>query len=289
MSKQSPILPLIFSVSFLWLCSWLFLGLGTLHAFPPAPNFTIYGIVRDQVGVRIPANGVSAIVLLKQNIEIGRAPIVGGFIDQNYELSVKIDANRAGTTPYKDSAYLAGEQLSLAVELNGQLFYPIEVSGNLTVGQGGERIKLDLNLGEDKDGDGLPDTWEEWQLYQSGQFPDNNGQWDLTQITPNGDFDNDGQLDGNEYIAGTFAGDSKEVFKLEIQKYENDLAHFEFYQITGKVYVLEQSSDGVHWNTVSFSVAAGATSSHHLAKAVGIVAAQTPSSSTTSLYRLTAR
>ncbi len=264
-------------------------GTSALHAFPPAPNFTIYGIVRDQVGVRIPSNGTASIVLLKQGVKIGQALITSGFVDYNYEMPIRVDANRPGTDPYKDSAYLADEQLALAVELNGQLFYPIEVSGDLSVGQGGERLRLDLNLGEDKDGDGIPDTWEEWQLYQSGQFPDESGKWDLTQISANGDFDNDGQLDGAEYIAGTFAGDSTDVFSLKIMNFDGNYAHFEFYQITGKTYTLEQSHDAITWTRVPFSVGSAASAEHHSAPSVGIVSAQKASSSATTLFRLTVR
>jgi hypothetical protein len=71
--------------------------------------------------------------------------------------------------------------------MNGLLFYPIEVNGNLTAGKGGESVRLDLNLGVDSDDDGLPDTWEEWQLYQAGYFPDENG-WDLSLIDRDGDL-----------------------------------------------------------------------------------------------------
>lgn len=207
-------------------------------------------------------------------------------------MQIRVDANRPGTEPYKASAYLADEQLALAVELNGQLFYPIEVSGDLSVGQGGERLRLDLNLGEDKDGDGIPDTWEEWQLYQSGQLPNNLGQWDLTQISADGDFDKDGQLDWAEYIAGTFAGDHTDVFYLKINEFDGSSSHFEFYQITGKVYVLEQSYDLVTWTQVPFSVGSAAAVDHHSASAVGVVSAQVSSSSSSSrstLFRLTVR
>ena len=93
---------------------------------------------------------------------------------------------------------------SVVVTMNGQNFYPIGVSGSLRATGGGERVRLDLNLGEDKDGDGLPDAWEEWQLYIAGRRPGPNG-WDLSLITRDGDFDGDGISNFNEYIAGTFA------------------------------------------------------------------------------------
>jgi hypothetical protein len=33
--------------------------------------------------------------------------------------------------------------------MNNELFYPIEVSGNLPAGKGGARVRLDLTLGEE--------------------------------------------------------------------------------------------------------------------------------------------
>jgi len=177
----------------------------------------MYGVVRDQVGQTVTAEGAE-VILLKGGVEVGRTPITSSRVDQNYELNMRIDQNRSGTTFYTDKAVAAGGLFSLVVSMNGALFYPIEVSGNLTAGKGGERVKLDLTLGEDEDKDGLPDTWEAWQLYQAGLYPDANGDWDLSLIDRNGDFDKDGQSNLLEYIAGTFAGDATETFGLTIKE-----------------------------------------------------------------------
>ena len=143
---------------------WLrFLGLALLAlltsdvalAFPPAPYYTLYGIVRDQVGQTVTAEGAE-VILLKGGVEVGRTPINLSQTDSNYQLFMRIDQARSGTTFYTDKAVAAGGLFSLVVAMNGELFYPIEVSGTLTAGKGGERVKLDLTLGEDKDKDGLP-------------------------------------------------------------------------------------------------------------------------------------
>lgn len=267
----------------------MFVLLVPAVAFPPSPYFTIYGIVRDQVGQRLPANGTSFVVLLKGTTEISRTPITTSQIDQNYELQIRIDANRSGTELYRETAFAADSQLNVIVELNGVQFYPIEVAGDLRIGNGGERLKLDLNLGEDKDLDGLPDTWEEWQLYQAGLLPDTNGEWDLSLLSRNGDFDHDGQSDGVEYIAGTFAGDATESFALEITDYRDGVAHFEFYQIIGKVYTLETSPDAATWQRVEFAVGAGASGISYKAGGIGIKAASTASAPSKALFRLNVR
>ena len=264
--------------------------MGIASAFPPAPYYTLHGMVRDQVGQTVTAEGAE-VILLKGGVEVGRTPITSSRIDQSYELNMRIDQNRSGTTFYTDKAIAAGGLFSLVVSMNGTLFYPIEVSGNLTAGKGGERVKLDLTLGEDKDKDGLPDAWEAWQLYQAGLYPDENGEWDLSLLDPNGDFDKDGQSNLLEYIAGTFAGDATETFGLTIKEKRPESVRFEFYGITGKVYTIESSLDMITWTRVPFAVGAPGTGSNgYQASDVGILSAFTaPRATHSEFYRLSVR
>jgi hypothetical protein len=225
-------------------------------------------------------------------VEIGRTPITANRIDQSYELNVRMDQTRSGTALYSDKAVSVGGLFSLVVEMNGSTFYPIEVSGTLEAGNGGERSRLDLTLGEDSDGDGLPDVWEQWQLYQAGQYPAADGSWDLSQISANGDFDGDGQSDGFEYIAGTFAGDATEVFGLEIKEKLAGNVRLEFYAITGKTYTIERSSDMLEWTRVNFATesAQNTPAAGHVAAGVGQVPVfLTPASDAKEFYRLSVR
>ena len=259
---------------------------GTASAFPPAPYYTLYGVVRDQVGQTVTAEGAE-VILLKGGVEVGRTPITSNRIDQSYELNMRLDQNRTGTTFYTDKAIAASGLFSLVVSMNGVLFYPIEVSGNLTAGKGGERVKLDLTLGEDLDKDGLPDTWEAWQLYQAGV----ENYEDLTLLDKNGDFDKDGQSNLLEYIAGTFAGDATETFGLSIKEKLPESVRFEFYGITGKVYTIESSLDMKTWTRVPFAVGApGTGSTGYQATDVSVVSAFTaPRSGSSEFYRLSVR
>jgi hypothetical protein len=268
----------------------LLLATGIAGAFPPAPYYTLFGMVRDQVGQTVTAEGAE-VILLRGGVEVGRTAIVSSRIDQSYELNLRIDQNRSGTTFYTDKAVAAGGLFSLVVSMNGALFYPIEVSGNLTAGKGGERVKLDLTLGEDKDKDGLPDVWEAWQLYQAGLYPDEDGLWDLSLLDKNGDFDKDGQSNLLEYIAGTFAGDATETFSLTIKEKLPQSVRLEFYGITGKVYTIESSFDLKTWTRVPFAVGAPGTGNNaHQAEAVGIISAFTvPRGTTSEFYRLSVR
>ena len=117
------------------------------RAFPPAPYFTLYGTVHDQVGQTLNAEG-AVLLLLKDSGELARAPISREVLNgQTYELNIRIDLNRAGTTTYTEKAIAAGGVYSVAVEMNGARYYPIEASNTLIAGTGGERVRLDLNLG----------------------------------------------------------------------------------------------------------------------------------------------
>jgi hypothetical protein len=264
---------------------------SALQAFPPAPYYTLFGLVRDQVGQTLDVEGAT-LILLKDGLEIGRTPINSDLqLDQNYELKIRIDANRSGTDPYSQKALAAQGVFSLVVEMNGARFYPIETSGTLTAGKGAERVRLDLNLGEDLDGDGLPDIWEQWQLYQAGRLPDGNGEWDLSLIDRNGDFDRDGQSNWMEYVAGTFAGDATERFELKIKEKTATGVRFEFYGITGKTYTMERSTDAQTWSPLAFAIGAPAAgNAAYRATDVGILSAfATPAATPKEFYRLSVR
>jgi len=247
-------------------------------------------LVRDQVGATLLVEGAE-LVLLRNGIEIGRTPVFSQLKgDFNYELKIRIDQNRPSTRLYSEQALASNGLYSVVVEMNGERFYPINASGNLQAGVGGERVRLDLNLGVDSDRDGLPDVWEDWQLYQAGIRPGPNG-WDLSMITRDGDFDGDGISNYDEYIAGTFAGDPTERFELRIVNKTSTGVKFEFFTITGKLYAIEESSDLKTWAPVKFRVgSATAGAVRYQAPAVDIVNATVESPAATSrFYRLSVR
>ncbi len=261
-----------------------------MPAFPPAPYYTLYGLVRDQTGATLAVDNAD-IILLRDNEELGRAPVLNALRhEHNYFLPIRIDAGRTGSRAYTEKAVPAQGLFSLAVSLNGELFYPIEVAGNLRAGVGGERVRLDLNLGVDTDRDGLPDAWEQWQLYQLGEYPGSPG-WNLARVDKNGDLDGDGQTNFQEYVAGTFAGDATERFELVVKALSPTRADFEFFTITGKVYTIEQSTDLVTWKAVPFGTTPnGPRDTFFRASDVAITPAYTtPLPGGNNFYRLTVR
>ena len=260
------------------------------RAFPPAPHYSLFGVVRDQVGATLQVQGAE-LVLLRNGIELGRTPVFSQLkADFNYELKIPIDQSRPATRTYSEKAVPANGLYSLVVEMNGEKYYPINASGNLQAGSGGERVRLDLNLGVDTDRDGLPDAWEEWQMYQAGLRPGPAG-WDLSLISRDGDFDGDGISNFDEYIAGTFAGDGAERFELRIVNKTATGVKFEFFTITGKLYSIEESADLKTWVPVGLRVgAATAAALRYQAPTVDIVTATVDSPAAASrFYRLSVR
>ena len=240
------------------------------HAFPPAPNYTIYGLVRDQVGATLAIDGAE-IILLRDYVEIGRTPIFTDLrLDSNYELKISIDHNRSDTRTYSPKAIAPQGIYSLKVVLNNQTFFPIEANSTLRVGNGGERVRLDLNLGIDANRDGLPDAWQEWVLYQAGRRPGTAG-WDINLVTKDGDFTGDGVSNWIKYLAGTYHGDVTQRFELRIVGKTASAVALEFYGITGKAYGIEESTDLKSWSAVAFAtVPGGATVQLFKAGGVGI-------------------
>lgn len=222
----------------------------TLQAFPPAPHKTLHGMVRDEYGNALRLDGAS-VVFSKNGKQVLRVPIQAStLLNQNYQIRLRMDMQRPGTIKYNDLAQNPGEQFTLSVRINDILYQPIEMSTPPTVGKPGERTRLDLTLGVDSDGDGIPDAWKISQLYAAGIMPDENG-WRLDLLDRDGDFDGDGISNFAEYIAGTYATDANDYLSLKLVEKQQSSVRLSFYSIIGKTYALEASSDLKNWIQVS--------------------------------------
>jgi len=224
----------------------LMLGPAALPAFPPAPFHTLYGMVRDEHGNSLQVEGAE-VVLYRGATEVLRQTIgTGRLLDQNYQIRLRMDMFRPGTQTYTGLATNAGEPFSLAIILNNIVYHPIEMSTPRAVGRPGQRIRLELTLGVDSVGDGIPDAWKQSQLSAAGILPDENG-WNLGLITRDGDFDGDGVSNWNEYLAGTYAVDPDDLLELQVIEKVDGYAHLRFFGLYGKTYSLESSPDLITW------------------------------------------
>jgi hypothetical protein len=218
-------------------------------AFPPAPFFTLYGMVRDEQGQTVRVEG-SRVVFYKNGAEFLSETITENtLLDQNYQIRLRMDMLRAGTQTYTSLANGTGTPFTLGVVLHDVVYYPIEMSTARAVGKPGERVRLDLTLGVDSDGDGIPDAWEESQLYAAGITPGVNG-WDLSLIDRDADFDRDGISNWQEYVSGTYATDPTDFLNVRITARFPRSLRLSFHSIFGKTYSLESSTDLATWTAV---------------------------------------
>lgn len=226
------------------------LGIAPLQAFPPAPFHTLYGMVRDENGQALDVEGAQ-VVFYKSGVEVMRSDVqTTNLLDQNYQLRLRMDMQRPGTSSYTNLANTSGLSFSLGVILHDVVYYPIEMSAPRPLGKPGQRVRLDLTLGVDSDGDGIPDAWEQSQLYAGGVVPGDNG-WDLSLLNRDGDFDGDGTSNWQEYIAGTFAADPTDYLALQIIAPLASHVQLRFFSIYGKTYSLESSTDLQTWKAAS--------------------------------------
>lgn len=266
-------------------------------AFPPAPYYSIYGDVRDEWGDLIDPR-VGRVVLLKGEETIMTAPLSDGRgADFNYQLRVRMDQLLGNTASYNSEALKEGDIYSLRIEYGGAVYYPIEMSRPEAIGAPGDRRRIDLTIGPDKDLDGLPDAWEEWMLYEQGEggnLPGPNG-FDLSLIDRDGDFDRDGKSNYLEYLAGTYAtnatGDNS-TLELKIKEKLPEAVRLEFYAMFGKEYSLQSSTDLKKWEAASFFLAPPPTSgpsTFYTKSAGGITSLYTAATSEATFYRLQIR
>lgn len=227
-----------------WLLS-LILTISSSHAFPPAPHHLVFGSVRDEMGN--PLMVTNAVVFLETlagvRLECRVIPNLGPGL--NYRLPVPMDAGLT-SDPYKPTALRPTLPFRMKVTIAGVTYLPLEMAGNfLNLGQPAQTTRLDLTLGQDSDGDGLPDAWERTLL---------TGDMTLMDIDPHGDADGDGLTNLQEYLAGTYAFDSEDGLKLKIVYDENGHGLLEFLAITGRSYSVHGSSDLRTWNPVAFQL-----------------------------------
>jgi hypothetical protein len=219
---------------------------SALKAYPPAPHHQFYGNVRDEFGTPIIAKDAvvfletAAGVQFRTNLDPGFEP------GANYKLSVPMDSGISADL-YKPTALRPQVPFLIKVVIAGVTNLPIQMSvGESYLGAPGERTKIDLTLGIDSDGDGLPDAWE--RLINP----------DISKVNPHDDSDDDGMGNLAEYLAGTYAFDPENGFSLEIVRFNSGRPVLEFVAIQGRTYFIQGSRNLLVWRPLRFQVLAEA-------------------------------
>lgn len=226
----------------------LLLAFASAHAFPPAPHHLVYGTVRDELGH--PLNLAGAVVFLDAGgAGLAQAPISAGIEPGvNYRLAIPLDS---GVTPdlYKPTALQPTVPFRLHVKVGQVVYLPIEMTGAVQLlTRPGETTRVDLTLGVDSDGDGLPDAWERALIQSLG------GRFTLQDIRPDEDSDADGLSNLDEYLAGTYAFDPADGFELAIVTTAAGGPWLEFTAIRGRSYSIHASENLLHWTPVAFNL-----------------------------------
>ncbi len=210
-------------------------------AYPPAPFHRVFGSVRDDRGNPL-ATGVGTIILSgsgNQEIVRGLSDTTGLGPGINYSLPVPIDSGTSGAL-YTVSALRPLLPFTIRVVIENVSYVPIEMSGTTwTIGTSSDSTRIDLTLGIDSDGDGLPDAWE-FDVING----DSTGRLrTLADVRPDDDLDGDGLTNLQEYLIGTYPLDSSDGLALEIMEVNDGFVRLEFLAIRGRTYSITSSSD----------------------------------------------
>ncbi len=218
-----------------------------LKAFPPSPDHVIYGLVRDELGHPINVAEAKVILTTGSGVEIKTTVRPNLEPTVNYRLRVPLDSALTAV-PYQPTALQPTVPFRLSVKIGTVTYLPIEMLGDFkNLGDPAKETRLDLTLGEDTDGDGLPDAWER-NLLKPGQT--------LADIRPGDDTDSDGMNNLNEYLAGTYAFDAADGFTLEITGVNAGRPQMEFTAISGRTYSIRGSADLKQWTPINFTISA---------------------------------
>jgi hypothetical protein len=225
------------------------------HAFPPAPSHLIYGQVRDEYGVPLSVTNGIIIFEATNNVQIMGSIVPNLEAGVNYRLNVSIDS---GITPdpYKITALQPHVPFRIRVNIGAVNYLPIEMVANYaTLGEPAESTRIDLTLGVDADGDGLPDAWQQWLTSILGPG---------ARVGPNDDADGDGISNLNEYLAGTYAFQPDSGFRLNLVPNGDGPPLLEFMVVIPRTYTVYTSSDLQTWVPIPFNIPGAGPSATNL-------------------------
>jgi hypothetical protein len=273
----------------------VFMGVQLLHicptatAYPPGPYYLLYGTVRDQYGTPLSLAGAQVVLQTPASAQFA-APIIPGVTaipGANYLMKVPLDS---GVTPdlYQPKVLVPGASYKLLVVVGTVTNLPIEMGTNyLSLGQWAKTARVDLTLGVDSNGDGIPDAWEYAFLSMLGtNLP-------LSSLTANTILTPDGLTLEQEYLLGTALFDPGEPLNIIFVGFIGASPILQFPVLTGRSYTVLASPDLSSWSPVAFNLASeglgGPTHSFYVAPAVATIQvylASPPPGTSKQFYRI---
>jgi len=162
----------------------------------PVPPAVTYGLIRDEYGQPLLSGAGVWLVKAAEPEKICAGHTINGLLraDVNYRLSLELESVAPLDRSY---AALIGTPMRIIVKV-GETEQPLTPSPLFDAPAAGTARRVDFFTGVDADDDGLPDAWE-WLIIAWSEGLYNA----LSDIDPNGDIDNDGMTNRQEFLAGT--------------------------------------------------------------------------------------
>jgi hypothetical protein len=219
------------------------------RAYPPGPYHIVYGTVRDQYGTPLSSAQASVILETPSGVQIS-APVVPGIGPPgvNYQLKVPLDS---GVTPdlYLPNVLVPAAQYKLVVLIGSVTNLPIGMSTNeFSVGQWALTTRLDLTLGVDSNGDGIPDAWEYAFLAALGT------NISLSSLSSNSVLTSDGLTLYQEFILGSSIFDPGVPFVVTFVGFNGASPTLQFPTVSGRTYSIIESTDLKNWSPAPFNL-----------------------------------
>jgi hypothetical protein len=146
---------------------------------------------------------------------------------------------------------MASAPFTMLVVIGQTTNVPLQMTGNYSrLGQPAQETRVDLTLGVDSNGDGLPDAWEIAYLAAIGS------NLNLTNLTPGLRLGPDGLTLQQEFFAGNYPFDPQQPFVLTLVAPNNGSALLQFTTMTGRYYTLLGSPDLQAWTPLTFLITA---------------------------------
>src|SRR3974390_2244208 len=223
-------------------------------AFPPAPHHVIFGLVRDDFGTPLTSPQVQIILETPTGTQLAAKIAPASAPGVNYQLEVPMDA---GITPdpYEPAALQTAARFKMVVVVGLVTNLPIQMTGDFSrLGQPGQQTRIDLTLGTDVNGNGIPDAWE---LAYLAALHSN---LTLADLTANSIIGPDGLTLLQEFLAGYYPFDPAESFRLQLIDTNQGAPILQFTAITGRSYTVLGSPDMQSWTPLPFVIPAEGSS-----------------------------
>jgi hypothetical protein len=215
-------------------------------AYPPTLYHSIYGLVRDELGDPLATTNAQVILTPSGSTNVITATVVPYLGPaMNYKLKVPMDAG-VTVDNYQANALRTQAPFTLTVKMGTTTYLPIQMQGSLVkLGSPGQQTHLDLTMGQDSIGDGIPDAWK-WMVVEMS-----NGLYtDISQIHPGDRFPGYPMTMLQAYIAGTYVWDPTDVFSLLVVGMDGKAPVVQFNAIQGRTYSLVMTTDLRQWTPV---------------------------------------